>query len=199
MSRLPASALGDRLDRRAIRAAAGAVLSRRRLRGRWAVLSLLLVRETEAHVALRSARRRDPQTGRCRPRDVFWRTTRGRSESVQRQSGRPRQQPERRDGVGSVPAGVRRSRHGPRARSALLAAIYPATWGVAQLATGALSDRIGRKWLIRRGMWVQAVGIGVVAGRADVRLGFADRAPCCSGIGTAMVYPTLLAAIGDVA
>src|SRR5207244_12875324 len=44
----------------------------------------------------------------------------------------------------------------------VLAAIYPGTWGVVQLGTGALSDKIGRKRLIVSGMWVQAVGIGIV-------------------------------------
>jgi MFS family permease len=78
-----------------------------------------------------------------------------------------------------------------------LAAIYPATWGVMQLATGAWSDRVGRKWLIAAGMWVQAVGIGVVV-LADGFRGFASGAALL-GVGTAMVYPTLLAAIGDVA
>ena len=78
-----------------------------------------------------------------------------------------------------------------------LAAVYPATWGVAQLFTGAWSDRIGRKWLITSGMWVQAAGIGVVI-LAGGFLGFAFGAALL-GIGTAMVYPTLLAAIGDVA
>ena len=43
----------------------------------------------------------------------------------------------------------------------ILAAMYPATWGIAQLATGAWSDRVGRKWLIAFGMWVQAAGIAV--------------------------------------
>ena len=47
-------------------------------------------------------------------------------------------------------------------RIGILAAIYPATWGVFQLATGALSDRVGRKWLIVCGMWVQATGICVI-------------------------------------
>jgi MFS family permease len=78
-----------------------------------------------------------------------------------------------------------------------LAAIYPATWGVAQLATGAWSDRVGRKWLIASGMWVQAGGIGVVV-LAQGFSGFAIGAALL-GIGTAMVYPSLLAAIGDVA
>ena len=47
-------------------------------------------------------------------------------------------------------------------RIGALAAIYPATWGATQLLTGALSDRLGRKWLIAGGMWTQAIGIGVV-------------------------------------
>ena len=63
--------------------------------------------------------------------------------------------------------------------------------------TGAWSDRVGRKWLIACGMWVQAVGIAVVA-LADGFTGFAAGGVLL-GIGTAMVYPTLLAAIGDVA
>ena len=78
----------------------------------------------------------------------------------------------------------------------VLAAIYPATWGVVQLGTGALSDKIGRKWLIVSGMWVQAVGIGIVI----VSSAFGDFASglVLLGIGTAMVYPTLLSAVGDV-
>jgi MFS family permease len=78
-----------------------------------------------------------------------------------------------------------------------LAAIYPATWGIAQLFTGAWSDRVGRKWLIASGMWVQAAGIAVVV-LASGFTGFAMGAALL-GVGTAMVYPTLLAAIGDVA
>ena len=78
-----------------------------------------------------------------------------------------------------------------------LAAIYPGTWGMAQLVTGALSDRVGRKWLIAWGMWVQSVGIGVVVLSSSFG-GFALGAALL-GVGTAMVYPTLLAAIGDVA
>src|SRR5207249_867787 len=71
----------------------------------------------------------------------------------------------------------------------VLAAIYPATWGVVQLATGALSDKIGRKWLIVSGMWVQAAGIGIVI----VSSAFGDFVSglVLLGIGTAMVYPTL--------
>ena len=82
-------------------------------------------------------------------------------------------------------------------RIGALTAIYPAVWGVAQLATGSLSDAIGRKWLIVAGMWIQAIGIGVVI-LSSTFAGFAAGAALL-GVGTAMVYPTLLAAIGDVA
>lgn len=76
-----------------------------------------------------------------------------------------------------------------------LAAIYPAVWGIGQLFTGALSDRIGRKWLIATGMWVQAFGIALLLWKR----GFGEFALGATllGVGTAMVYPTLLAAIGD--
>jgi MFS family permease len=82
-------------------------------------------------------------------------------------------------------------------RIGILAAVYPAVWGAVQLLTGAASDRLGRKWLIAGGMFVQAVGLAVVA----VGRGFEIwlLAAVLLGVGTAMVYPTLLAAIGDVA
>jgi MFS family permease len=78
-----------------------------------------------------------------------------------------------------------------------LTAIYPAVWALGQLLAGALSDRIGRKWLIAGGMWAQAAGIGIIAGAPAFGSWAAGSA--LLGIGTAMVYPTLLAAIGDVA
>lgn len=79
----------------------------------------------------------------------------------------------------------------------ILAAIYPIVWGGGQLVTGALSDRIGRKGLIAGGMLVQAAALGVIGASH----GFAIwvMAAIGLGIGTAMVYPTLLAVIGDVA
>jgi MFS family permease len=85
----------------------------------------------------------------------------------------------------------------PIERIGVLAAIYPAVWGLGQLYTGGLSDRIGRKSLIAGGMLTQAAAIAWIAatdGFATWALGAA-----VLGAGTAMVYPTLLAAIGDVA
>ena len=83
------------------------------------------------------------------------------------------------------------------ARIGILAALYPAVWGLGQLITGGLSDRIGRKPLIVGGMLLQAAALGVFAATE----GFAvwSGAAVLLGAGTAMVYPTLLAAIGDVA
>jgi MFS family permease len=78
-----------------------------------------------------------------------------------------------------------------------LAAIYPAVWGLGQLFTGAWSDSVGRKGLIVAGMWIQAAGIIVIALGSTFML-FAGGAVLL-GLGTAMVYPTLLAAIGDIA
>lgn len=82
-------------------------------------------------------------------------------------------------------------------RIGVLAALYPAVWGIGQLITGALSDRWGRKWMIAAGMWLQAIALAMIA----VGDGFAlwALAAALLGAGTAMVYPTLLAAIGDVA
>ncbi|MDJ0322511.1 MFS transporter [Cryobacterium sp. PH31-AA6] len=82
-------------------------------------------------------------------------------------------------------------------RIGILAAVYPAVWGAGQLITGGLSDRIGRKWLIVGGMLVQAVALGMVA--AGNSFGIWLAAAMLLGAGTAMVYPTLLAAISDVA
>jgi MFS family permease len=82
-------------------------------------------------------------------------------------------------------------------RVGLLFALYPAVWGVGQLFTGALSDRWGRKHLITAGLLAQAVALGVVA--AGDGFGVWAVGTVLLGAGTAMVYPTLLAAIGDVA
>ena len=83
------------------------------------------------------------------------------------------------------------------ARIGVLAAIYPAVWGLGQLVTGALSDRIGRKPLIAGGMLLQGGAIALVAATSTTAPW--TIAVAALGAGTAMVYPTLLAAIGDVA
>ena len=83
-------------------------------------------------------------------------------------------------------------------RIGVLAALYPAVWGLGQLVTGALSDRWGRKWLIAGGMWLQAAGPRRRSPSAT-RSPPGPRGAVLLGAGTAMVYPTLLAAIGDVA
>src|SRR5919202_1668047 len=79
-----------------------------------------------------------------------------------------------------------------------LKALHPAVWGILQLGTGALSDKIGRKILIYTGMIVQAAGIWIVL-FANSMLGWIIIGMSLLGIGTALVYPTLLAAISDVA
>ena len=79
----------------------------------------------------------------------------------------------------------------------VLAGAYPAVWGVAQLATGAISDALGRRWLVVGGMFVQAAALGVLATAPGFWLALAAMAAL--GLGTAFVYPTLLAVISDVA
>jgi MFS family permease len=82
-------------------------------------------------------------------------------------------------------------------RIGILAALYPAVWGLGQLYTGGLSDRLGRKPLIVGGMFLQAVAIALIA--ATTGFGPWAAGAALLGAGTAMVYPTLLAAVGDVA
>jgi MFS family permease len=84
------------------------------------------------------------------------------------------------------------------AQVGVVAAVYPAVWGVGQLATGALSDRTGRKPLITSGMLVQAGALALlVAGGGE--FASALGAAVLLGVGTALVYPTLIAAVSDVA
>ena len=85
----------------------------------------------------------------------------------------------------------------PLTAIATLAATYPFVWGTVQLVTGALSDRVGRKRLIAAGMLVQAAAIATIAAASAFWPWFV--ASVALGVGTAMVYPTLLAAVADVA
>jgi MFS family permease len=154
-------------------------------------ISVLFVRETRDFVALESTTR--PAMAW---REVFLRTTfRDRSLSAASQAGLVNNL---NDGMawGVLPL-FYASRGLAVAEIGVLAATYPAVWGIAQVGTGALSDRIGRKGLIVAGMLVQAVAIGAIAGSSS--FGAWWLAAALLGLGTAMVYPTLLAAVADVA
>jgi MFS family permease len=80
-------------------------------------------------------------------------------------------------------------------RIGILKAVYPATWGILQIATGPLSDRWGRKGLIVAGMWVQAAGLFLTALTRGFEYWLAGS--LLLGLGTAMVYPSLIAAVSD--
>jgi MFS family permease len=156
--------------------------------------SALLVRETSPHVEHEQSSR--PAAARPAWREVFVRTTlQEPSLSAACQAGLVNNL---NDGMawGLLPlyyAGAGLS----IAQVGVLAAAYPAVWAVGQVGTGALSDRIGRKSLIVAGMLLQAVAIAAIAAGSsfDVWL----TAAVILGLGTALVYPTLLAAIADVA
>ena len=161
------------------------------------LLSWILVKETTHHVRAESALRGDGHESPApSPREVFVRTSlTDRNLSSVSQAGLVNNL---NDGMAwgvfplaFVAAGMTLEEIGT------LAAIYPAVWGLGQLFTGAWSDRIGRKSLIVGGMWTQAGGIAAIAASTGF-WGFASGAVLL-GVGTAMVYPTLLAAIGDVA
>lgn len=158
------------------------------------MLLSILVHETRGHSLLESQRLHPVRAAHAE--DVFWRTTvSDRNLSTVTQAGLVNNL---NDGMawGLFPL-LFAAMGLDLAAIGLLVAIYPATWGLGQLVTGALSDRVGRKWLIVGGMWIQALGIAVVT-VSIAFTGFAWGAVLL-GIGTAMVYPTLLAVIGDVA
>ena len=157
-------------------------------------LSALLVRETHGHARKEAAGRATPAT--MSQREVFLRTSfTDRELSSVSQAGLVNNL---NDGMawGLFPLFFAAA-HMTLEQIGYLAAIYPAVWGLGQLFTGAASDRLGRKWLIAAGMWLQAAGIAVIV-LSRAFAGFAAGGVLL-GAGTAMVYPTLLAAIGDVA
>ena len=159
-------------------------------------LSVLFVRETHAHVRHEAAAHLGQAQQSLSTREIFTLTTlREPALSACSQAGLANNL---NDGLawGLLPIFFARNGLGVAAIG-ILAAIYPAVWGAGQLVTGALSDRVGRKWLIAGGMLLQAAALGLMA----QSVGFAAWAveAALLGAGTAMVYPTLLAAIGDVA
>ena len=159
------------------------------------VLSVFAVRESRGHAA-HEAKTAQATSRALSHREIFFRTTlTDRNLSSATQAGLVNNL---NDGLawGLFPlifaaAGLGLGKIG------VLAGVYPGVWGVTQLFTGALSDRIGRKWLIALGMWTQAVAIAIIA-TSWVYAAFVLGAALL-GLGTAMVYPTLLASIGDVA
>ena len=162
-------------------------------------ISALFVRETRGHARHEAASHvttnDSPPRPAHHPRDLHPHLVPGEG-AVVGVPGRARQQPQRRPRLGAVPDLLRRrrplDRPHRRARRDL-----PGVWGLGQLVTGGLSDRIGRKPLIAGGMLTQAAAIAMIAATSGFwawALGAA-----LLGAGTAMVYPTLLAAIGDVA
>jgi MFS family permease len=160
------------------------------------LLSVFAVRETKHHATLESQSWTEPPEALPTQREVFVRTSFADKDlSSVSQAGLVNNL---NDGVvwGVFPLFFAAAALSLR-EIGTLAAIYPAVWGIGQLVTGALSDRVGRKWLIVTGMWLQAVAIGAIA-LLESFAGFAV-ASVLLGAGTAMVYPTLLAAVGDVA
>ena len=160
--------------------------------------SAVLVRETRGHSLIEAEDEATPVAGPGRPswRSTFWRTSvADPSLSAASQAGLVNNL---NDGLawGVLPlyyaaAGLSVAEIG------VLAAAYPAVWGIAQIGTGALSDRIGRKGLIASGMLVQAGAIAAIV--ASSSFGLWLGAAIVLGLGTAMVYPTLLAAVADAA
>jgi MFS family permease len=169
----------------------------------WLGLSTLAVRETRDHARVEAAGhtpepggRHDHLHGQLTDRQVFLQTSfREPALSAASQAGMVNNL---NDGLAwglfpvlFVAGGLSVAQIG------VLAALYPAVWGLGQLVTGTMSDRYGRKSLITSGMLLQAAALALVAlGRS---VGSWAVAAVLLGAGTAMVYPTLLAAIGDVA
>jgi MFS family permease len=158
--------------------------------------SVLFVRDTAAHVALEQSRHHGASdepapTLRRAFADATWRAPALRACS---QAGLVNNL---NDALawGLVPLFL--AAHGASIGSiGLVAALYPAIWGAGQIWTGHWSDRVGRKPLIVAGMLLQA-GALVVLALSGARIGIAAASAVALGLGTALVYPTLIAAISD--
>jgi MFS family permease len=159
--------------------------------------SVLFVRETRDHAALDLAagHATSPETPDAWPR-MAWRTSvADPSLSAASQAGFVNNL---NDGLAWALLPIVQAAAGLSiAQVGVLSAAYPVTWGLAQVATGALSDRYGRRPLIVGGMLLQAVAIATIAATSGFWLWFASAVGL--GLGTAMVYPTLIAVVADVA
>ncbi|WP_246687433.1 MFS transporter [Mesorhizobium sp. B3-1-7] len=158
-----------------------------------AALSILLVRDTREHVRLELANH-PKAASPLGFREIFMRTSFGdRNLFAASQAGLVNNL---NDGMswGLFPLFFVANGLGIE-RIGILKAVYPAVWGILQVATGPLSDRWGRKGLIVAGMWVQAAGLMLTAMTRD--FGWWLLASLLLGLGTAMVYPCLIAAVSD--
>ena len=158
-------------------------------------LSVLLVRDTAEHVALEQSQQPDaaeppPPLRRAFP-DATWRRPALRACS---QAGLVNNL---NDALawGLVPLFLA-ANGASVAQIGLIAGLYPAVWGLGQIWTGHWSDRVGRKLPIVAGMLLQAAALGVLAA-SDGKVPIAAAAAVLLGVGTALVYPTLIAAISD--
>jgi MFS family permease len=157
------------------------------------ILSVLLVRDTRGHVRL-EASEHARQAASIGFREVFTLTSfRDRNLFAASQAGLVNNL---NDGMswGILPLFFAGFGLGVE-RIGILKAVYPAAWGILQVATGPLSDRWGRKGLIVAGMWVQAAGLFLTAGTREFRWWLVGS--LLLGLGTAMVYPSLIAAVSD--
>ncbi|WP_027168082.1 MFS transporter [Mesorhizobium sp. WSM3224] len=158
-----------------------------------AALSILLVRDTRSHVRLELSNHAK-QASPLSFREIFMLTSFGdRNLFAASQAGLVNNL---NDGMswGLFPLFFVANGLGIE-RIGILKAVYPAVWGICQVATGPLSDRLGRKGLIVAGMWVQAAGLLTTAMTRD--FGWWLVASLLLGLGTAMVYPSLIAAVSD--
>ena len=160
------------------------------------LLSVLFVRDTAAHLALEQAgRRTDADVPPPTLRSAFAQAT--YREPALRSCSQAGLVNNLNDGLawGLVPLFL--AAHGASVTDiGLVAALYPAVWSLAQIATGHWSDVIGRKPLIASGMLLQAAALAVLA-VSHGAIGLASAAAVGLGLGTALVYPTLLAAMSD--
>jgi MFS family permease len=159
------------------------------------LISIFAVRDTSAHVALEQGTQGDQARRQLHLGAAF--THASVREPILRACNQAGLVNNLNDAIAWGLAPLFLAAHGASVRQiAIVAAVYPLVWGAGQLATGWLSDVTGRKPLITAGMLVQAGALGLlVAGGGAFEPSLA--AAVLLGVGTAMVYPTLLAAVSD--